>query len=414
MLRTSFYVSQAQANRSFTGDTDAYEDNLFRGQAEADDSDPVVQSRRKLILKWLKECSASNPSIYDGMEESIVEWFLLSGHLIPQILNLKKSDKVKTLADSLKLLVDNHCLTNDTIAYLKKSVEDAPPPYLIWRILDDVHQFALERAEITVPLTKTIGSNRPVLFESNVLSQILLSLGLRKLPRANDPEKAIVDDPFRNGQFLLDLYSVLTREETPVFKTAVSQQRAIQVTKKAIQLLVDKDYIDQSFLNSAPLIVSGDLLALQQLISMIIWNVAADETLPKPKPNTTELNNLNDSDNDGESQVRITKCLIKDGVALPKLLTSIDKDYINLNCIFAEPENDAERKWNVRKSVEFLARKADWPIDVNINPQKLFDCEEQTIISFLHGIICCYKTRFSNDQSIESLKKCFGLSGLII
>lgn len=400
-------MSKFNGGKSTCTERDTVDDNLF-GSSEETETEDV---QHKVIIRWLRECSASVPAVADGLNESIVLWFLQSGHLLPSILRLEHDKKNIGLSTALKLLVKNKCLKRDTIKYLQKYCENTPPPDLVWRILDDVHEYALNVTKVTVPLTRTCGESRPVVLSRDVLSGLLTRIGLQPLP--NDARsKRLEEDGLRNGQFLIDLYCVLADAPFVKVRTAHSTKLALENTQKAIGKLIEKEFLDESFASAAPMIVNGNQFVLQQMLSMVFWNVSRTGEIPHAR-HQTEVSEIT-LDQDSDDAVSSVKCVpkntLQDGVALPKLLTAIDPVFAELDCIFAEPTTESERKWNVRKSIEFLLKKLEWPEEIRVEFYAAFAGEMNEVMNLYQGIVTCYPKKFVSLSSIVCLKQVLGLA----
>jgi hypothetical protein len=202
------------------------------------------------------------------------------------------------------------------------------------------------------------------------------------------------EDIFRNGQFLLDLYCVLERVPDVRMIPAKTPRQALKNTEKVLRMLEEKKFLDQSFIAAAPLLANGSRFALQQLLSMVFWNVSLVESVSE----------------DGSVQETnfVERNTLKDGVTLPKLLSAIDPDYLALGCLFAEPATESERKWNVRKSLEFLQRRSDWK--GQIDPQRLYQGVKGDVEALYDGIRQCYRSKFTSLSSLACLKETLGLN----
>lgn len=407
---TSLYLSKFNGDNSTCTERSTVDDNLFGSNTSKEESE-VDEIQRKVIIRWLRECSASVPDIADGLNESIVSWFLQSGHLLPSILHLPCEEKELGLSSALKLLVKHKCLKRETIKYLQKFCANAPPPELVWRILEDVHESALETTKVTVPLARVRGESRPVILSRDVLSSLLNKLGLPSLDQ-DGRVKPLVEDNLRNGQFLSDLYCVLANAPFVKVRSARSTKKAIENTQKAIEKLVEKDFLNDSFVSAAPMIVNGNQFIMQQLLSIVFWNVSRTGEIPQVKrPNEVSEMNLDQ----GEVQEvntdhqKVSNNTLQDGVALPKLLTVVDPVFAELDCIFAEPMTESERKWNVRKSIDFLLRKPEWPGSISVEFYAAFAGESQEVMNLYKGIIGCYPQKFASLSSVMCLKQVLGL-----
>ena len=396
-MMTSMYLSRLRGGGG-AARGHAVEDDLFAAYEE----ETVTKVRRNVIVKWLREASATLP---DTTDESVVSWFLQSANLLPGILKMGEDPATLDLAATLKLLIERGCLKKETISYLQKSFDNAPPPNLVWRILEDVHEFALEQTKVAVPMTYTKGQSRPVVLSQPVLSRVLRRLGLPPFP-STFARRQLCDDIFRNGKFLHDLYSVLSGTQFVRIKTAVSARKATELTLKALKKLSEKNFIDKSFVAAAPVIVSGNIYVLQQILSMIFWNLSITGKITRVKPKEQPWV---EEPAVAEEKEMLEKNKLEDGVALSKLLTAIDPDFSSLDCIFAEPTSEAERKWNIRKSIEFLMRKSTWPPSVDVNSYAVFDGEKEAIMNLFKGIKECYASKFTSLSAVMSLKQALGL-----
>lgn len=402
-MLTSAYLTRMRGSRTAASRSRNVDDELFDYQTEPE----VVAQRRSAIVKWLREASSTFPDATEGLDDSVVSWFLQSARRLPAVLGLSDASSDPDLASALKILIERGCLTKETISYLQKSCSNAPPPDLIWRILDDVHEYALSNTKVTVPLTRTKGPERPVILTQQVLSRVLRRLGLPGFP-ATFARRQICDDVFRNGKFLNDLYSVLSGTQAVRLKTAVSASKATELTQKALRKLSEKNFIDKSFIAAAPAIVNGNMCVLQQILSMIFWNVSITGKITRVKPKANALFSDQETEKDTGEKEFLQKNRIQDGVALSKLLTAIDPEF-TIDCIFAEPKSEAERKWNVRKSIEFLMRKRTWPPSIDVNSYAVFDGEKDAVMQLFNGIRQCYPMKFASLSAVMSLKQALGL-----
>jgi hypothetical protein len=378
MAVTSLFLSQFDdgAPARHDGD-DLFDDQLF----DAADDPPFREVQHRAVVAWLKESSAAAPEITEGLGDSIVSWFLQSAYLLPVILGLKSSGPPTDLTSTIRVLVQHKCLKPSTVSYLQKSCEHAPPPDLIWHILDDVYEFALAQRSVSVPLVRTKGLERPILLDQSTLSSILNAFGLPPFPGINELRgKSLAENQFRNGQFLLSVYCALEKIESVEMKAAASIKKSIQHAEKVLRMFQEKDFLDESFVAAAPLLVNGDLFTLQQILSNVFWNVSIETEIPQEKPD--------------EGDTVVERNTLQDGVALPKLLAAIDPEFAAIECIFAEPEREAERKWNLRKSFEFLTKKAAWPRESDTEPSFLYVGQKSAVIKLFQGIVACYPSKF--------------------
>ncbi|EAY14069.1 hypothetical protein TVAG_478940 [Trichomonas vaginalis G3] len=411
-MRTTFYLSQVRGKGSrirndISQDIDD-EDDLF-SHRKSPKIDPETKQQRSVILKWLKQLSISNPSIADGIEDSIVNWFLQSGSLLPKALHLKIEKKTTDLVSMIRTLNENDVLTDDTLNFMTNSVETAPPEELVWSILNDAYNYALKKQSSVIPLTKTIGENPPIILQRNVLNRILKSLGLQRLPNVFGDPKDIIDDDFRNGNFFFALYEKLTGEKVQPVSTAVSQKKAINNTQMVLVLLESKKFIDSSFINCAPQIVSGDQFVFQQLLSMIFYNCSKIKG-PITIKFVSQTQTTSYTTENPIPKSYIEGSNLQDGVTLPKLLTSIDPIYSKLPYLLLSPQNDIEKKWNIRKTIEYLQRKPAWPTTEKIDINDLIDGEELTVQALYNGILACYPHKFASEKACKSLRFILGLN----
>jgi hypothetical protein len=361
-----------------------------------DDAAEVVDVKPEhhpAIIQWLRESTASVPEITEGLEESIVSWFLQSGYLLPLVVNVC-SEPCDDLTSAIRVLVQQGCLQPPTVEYLRHACEDAPPPDLVWRILEDIFGFATLQRSVSVPLAKTQGTDRPVVFDQATLSTIFRSLGLPPLPAAREIRRGhLTDNSYRNGQFFMDLYCVLEGIESARVSTPSSAARAIQTVKKALKLFRDKNFIDESFLRTAPLIVSGDPFVIQHVLSAIVWNATRDPSVKAP----------------GKTGAHTENAKLQDGVVLPKLLAAIDPEFVNVKCVLTDPRTEVERKWNLRKCCQALRKKSAWPPEFDINEGLLFVGDHRAVSSLCDGIIACFPAKFESDAAIRALREALGL-----
>lgn len=463
MSRTSYYVSLYGGNTTVNPSSTMYNDDLF-SSISPKDRKSIINITHKKILKWLQECSDTTPDLMNGMNESIVDWFLQSAHLLPDILHLSpKPDKSDTISNffeeesteiedfqdkydqnlykseilstdivnAIKILIQNHCLTKDTRTLLKNSINSIPPPEIVWRILEDLHSFSLKKTNVTVPLTRTKGAERPIVFQRNIINKFLQKLHLPLLTE-DTPSKSYLDDPFKNGQLFIDIYNALTGD-TKTIKLALSPPQAQSNVEIALNLLIQSFFIDESFSKCAANIVNGDMFLIQRIISLVMCN-ATEIKSPKrsfkqtpnlllreqdedydidDKKKKTDIifNNDNASEKSKKSQekVFVKGSKISDGISLVKLLTVIDPDFSNVECLFAKPANEIEKKWNIRKSLEFLYKKSDWPRENKVDSSLLYSGEFRATNSLYNGLTTCYKNKFSSLATIINLKNMLGL-----
>jgi hypothetical protein len=395
-MLTSMYLTQFQDSASLAGQSEAsFDDELFH----TDTGTALRDVQRQAIRDWLSAAGAKVPELTEGLNESIVSWFLQSAYLLPSVLQLPSAQQPRrgkqstSLSSALQLLIQSKCLKDSTISYLQKSSAHAPPPDLIWRILEDVHDFAVDQPKVTVPLLHTEGTDRPVVLDSGALSGILKSLNLPPLPPPGK-QAPLEEDSFRNGQFLLDVYCVLERVPDVSMKPAKTIQQAVKNTEDVLRMFEEKKFVDHSFVLAAPLLANGSRFVLQQLLSMIFWNVSRVD----PRTQAPIV----------VSPDHVLQNRLDDGVTLPKLLSAIDANYAHLGCIFAEPTTEAERKWNVRKSVEFLQKKPGWTAQVD--PGRLFGGFKRDVEALFEGLKACYRAKFGSLSSISCLRETLGLN----
>ena len=459
-MRTSYYLSKYKSSIATTGaeSSSDFDEDLFSGQ---ENSTNEIQSAKEKsqILKWLKEISASNPDLSDGLDDSIVSWFIQSGYLLPRAIGIRTDEKIRDLTTAISVLTKNGCLTETTLRYMKDFVETAPPVELVWRILNDIYHFALEKQNTVVPLTRVTEGQEKCVLQRDQISRFLKALDLPKLPNVFNEPKAIVDDNFRNGTFLFALYEKLTGEKIEPVSTAVSMQRAVKNTQLAIALFVRKNYIDQSFLQSATAIVNGNHFALQHLLSMILVNVSRihgpldTKTLDQSSSDDEHAADFNkitfrlrrknrdgssdyssddvfqkasssDDQNDypdeaasqrymnrqNQEKRYIDNSTINDGISLPKLITAIDPKFSKVPYILVTPRYEVEKKWNIRKTVEYLRKKEQWPPEIVINVNDLIQGEEQSLISLYRGLMATYPSKFESERSVNHLKNIIGIN----
>lgn len=451
MTRTSYYVSLYGGSSQINPSSTMYNDDLF-GPISPKDRKSIINLTHKKILKWLQECSDTIPDLMNGMDDSIVSWFLQSAHLLPKILqlttkpskllsttidepydsdnfedennSLEKTELLPTdIVNSLKILIKNHCLTKETQNLLKTSINSIPPPEIVWRILEDLHNYSLEQTNVTVPLTRTIGAERPIIFQRNVLNKFLEKLRLPLL--STDSTKSYLDDPSKNGQLFIELYNALTGDKKSI-KIALSPQQAQSNVEFALNLLIQSSFIDESFSKCAVNVVNGDMLLIQRIISLILSNTTEiKSTTRSVNQNTkkTKTDYFDDQNFDSQStydnasvkskksteKVFVKSSKISDGISLVKLLTVIDPDFSNVECLFANPANEIEKKWNIRKSLEFLYKKSNWPRENKVDSSLLYSGEYKTTNSLYNGLITCYNNKFSSLAAIINLKNILGL-----
>ena len=348
------------------------------------------QLYQKELIKWISKLSLKKPEFKDGIDESIISWFLQSAYLFPYVLQL--SENSKTLTESLKILIKNGYISQETIEYLKDFVETAPSPNLIWKILEDIHNFHLKKQNLSLPLFKFFDSQQPLILPINKINEILIKLKLPQLPNKKIKNKPIIDDIFKNGYFLFLLYCTLTGENIYPFNSVINNEKALKNTHLILELLYKKNFIDSSFIKSAPLIVSGDIFVFQHLLSIIFFNLS----------NNDENNNNNTNNN------YLEKNILLDGVSLPKIIINIDKTFSKVPYIILNPKNEDEIKWNLRKTIEFLENKKNWNLKEQINLENIFKGEKNTINKLFNGIINLYRYKLNNDV-IMFLKNILGL-----
>jgi hypothetical protein len=140
---------------------------------------------------------------------------------------------------------------------------------------------------------------------------------------------------------------------------------------------------------------------------MIVWNcvrTTASAQPPQPSPPTSVARHLDDADSE-----RLPRSRVSDGVGLSKLLAALDPDYSFLDCIFTEPTSDSEKKWNIRKSIEFLIRKKSWPVGVVIDPYLLFDGRKSEVVKLYDAISMIYANKFKSQSALLVVKDTLGL-----
>lgn len=437
MSRTSYYVSLYGGSSQINPSSTMYSDELF-GPISPKDRKSIINITHKKILKWLQECSDTVPDLMNGMDDTIVSWFLQSAHLLPEILHLssnsideptendvsenndglEKTEILPTdLVNSLKILIRNRCLTKETQNLLKRSIDSIPPPDIVWRILEDLHNYSLSKTNVTVPLTRTIGAERPIIFQKNVLNKFLEKLHLPLLD--DNISKSYLDDPFKNGQLFIELYNVLTGDKKSA-KIALSPQQAQSNIEFALNLLIKTSFIDESFSKCAANIVNGDMVLVQRIISLVFCNATEIKSSKNSKKAKSDdgYDNFDVQSNSENASVKSKKSTekvfvkdskISDGISLMKLLTVIDTEFANVECLFANPANEIEKKWNIRKSLEFLYKKSNWPRENKVDSSLLYSGEYKATNSLYNGLITCYNNKFSSLAAIINLKKMLGL-----
>jgi hypothetical protein len=122
---------------------------------------------------------------------------------------------------------------------------------------------------------------------------------------------------------------------------------------------------------------------------MIFWNV-----IPDAKPAVVRSAIV-------ESPELVRRNTLQVGVALPKLLAAIDPTFVQVEWLFADPETETERKWNVRKSYEALKKRQNWPKDMDLDASLLFVGDRTTVSRLCEGIIACYPEKFGSDSAIR-------------
>ncbi|OHT10557.1 hypothetical protein TRFO_20041 [Tritrichomonas foetus] len=408
MSRTSYYVSKFDGEPTETQTSVMFNDDLF-GSVSARNIDPIQNAKHQAILKWLQECSSTTPEITQGINDSIVSWFLQSAYLLPSALGLKVEKQPTEVSEAIRILVKNKCLSKETILSLKESIDDTPLPNVIWQILSDVHRFAVNKYSVTVPLTRTLG-NRPIIFQRETINKFLTRLKLPLLPSIEEAKRPIVDDPFKNGTFYTDLYITLTNEKIMRIKPTRSVKQAKLNIESGINLLIKGHFLDESFSICSSAVVNGDMLLIQQIISCVICNSSSQNN---------EKSKLIDQEDFPSSPIQrgkqspekvfIRSNKIQDGLALVKLLTCIDPEFDKVECLFAIPSNDVEKKWNVKKAIEFLLRKDKWPIGCTVDSSLIYAGELNSTKLLFKGLTECYNNKFVSLSSILNLKEILGL-----
>jgi hypothetical protein len=90
---------------------------IFKSQ-EAHESDFIDHETAHCgLLHWLREPTATVPELADGLEESIVLWFLQSADLLPLGLGLEVDTPEKDLASAIRIIVQHGCLQQPTITF---------------------------------------------------------------------------------------------------------------------------------------------------------------------------------------------------------------------------------------------------------------------------------------------------------
>ena len=422
MTRTSFYVSQFNNNASKVQSSILFNDELF-GTASPKEMKGIQAAKRQAILKWLKDCSNDIPNISEGLDKSIVSWFLQSAYLLPKLLKLpvvngnenstELQEELETLdvKDCIELLIQNKVLSRDTILRLKHTINDLPLPESIWCILDDVHKYAVEKQNITVPLTKTAGKDRPVILQRNVINNYLAKLRLPPLPTIEEAQKPILDNPFRSGLIYINLYIALTNDKEAKTPPILASKQARATVEKGLSLLIRSNFLDDSFTNSCNAIVNGDMLVIQQVLSNVIFNSSRSGFVIKQKQPTAQNDDTSlipDPNKKPVERTFLKTSKISDGVSLVKLLTCIDPEFSKVECIFAKPENEVEKKWNTRKAIEYLQKRDDWSVGV-IDSSLLFAGETNAINALYKGLLSSYSSKFASLSSIMNLKEILGM-----
>jgi hypothetical protein len=159
-----------------------------------------------------------------------------------------------------------------------------------------------------------------------------------------------------------------------------------------LKRLLEKQFIDESFLSAAHVLAAGDPFVLQHILSMIFWNVRTEEkSVAEQVPDVVARNTL------------------QDGVALPKLIAAVDPDFANVKWLFADPETELERKWNVRKSYEALRRKPEWPQGADVDASLLFIGDRAALTTLYNGIVACFPGKFGTPAAVAALQEALGL-----
>jgi len=343
-------------------------------------------------MNWLESQAENNRSFREGLDDSIVSWFIQSGYCLKRIMGVDNQRNDKSLSSTIRILIQNNYISNETVNYMKNFIETAPPPDLVWRILNDVYHFWLQKKELSVPLVSS-ENNKGFILDIDDINSFLEGVGA-PLITDSQPE-SIIDNPFRNGRFLMILYGKLTNENIHQYSTAVSTERAIKNTKIAISLFEKKGFLDHSFIEAASALVSGDRFVLQQIISVIILNSEKTEKKKKEEPST----NI--------EMAYSMNCTLNDGVTLPKLISTIDVTFQKIPHIILSPSNTTEIKWNIRKTLEFLESKPEWTY--RIDPDSLMKGSIKSIEELCNGIFLCYPHKFQHANSKNRVRIFLGL-----
>lgn len=347
---------------------------------------------REEIDEWLQKKKNEIPSITDGLQDGIITWFETSGHLLPKAVGLQSCD---TLKMAIRCLKKNGVLRQETINYLKAYAETATPPILVWFILEDVYRYYKclhddNRRDGIHPLLR---SSDQCVLQDDVISSILVHLGIKPL-YLNTEHKEIIDDHSRNGELLLDLYNALTGESIQKKPTAVSRGKAAINTMYAITLLESKQFLDESFLECSEQIADGDRLVIQQVISNVI--MSAVEKGVKIVVDGLKIGQL--------KKTNVVRTKVSDGLTLPRLITSLDSEFTSVRHIIDNPSSESERKWNIRKTIDFLQRKRYWPYTEKINCFELYNGSQKYLNMLYQGIIKLYPDNFRNPRAVNYLK----------
>lgn len=418
MSRTSFYLSMYEGNPQLNQTSTFYDDELFLSLNKKEKRDVINLTHQK-ILDWLQECSETTPNLMNGIDKSIVSWFIQSAYLLPGILhiepeiteeiseNYQQDFSSMDISDVIKFLIKNNVISQETRRLLKNTINSIPAPEIVWKILEDIHNYALEQTNVTVPLTRAMGDTKPIIFPKPLINQFLQRLHLPELPLILDEKTPFYENSFKNGRFLLDLYSSLTGERKQLKVTTVPKETK-QNIGFALSLLIQANFIDESFSKCIPSILKGDIFLLQQIISLIMFNAKPvnsgnqSEHLEKSESNQIESES-------SKEKMFVKSSMIKDGISLVKLLTCIDVAFTKVDCLFSDPENDIEKKWNVRKALEYLYKKEQWPNQYQVDSSLLISGEMRTANLFYQGMIECYPNKFASLSAIMNLKKILGL-----
>jgi hypothetical protein len=203
-------------------------------------------------------------------------------------------------------------------------------------------------------------------------------------------------NPFRNWQFLTDLYCALDGIDRIRVPIPSSQKKAIQTVRETLKLLNERQFVHASFVSAAPLLVGGDAFVLQNLLSMVFWNISG-ERKRKPEAVAVEIES---------AEIMI----LRDGVALPKLLAAVDAEFAKVEWLFADPETESEGKWNVRKTSEALRKKPDWPKDVDLDRSLVFIGDRARVAKVCDRIVACFPEKFAAPAAGRALREALGLA----